>query len=228
MTRHLLLSLALFAAAPLALAQAPAKPAAQPAAKAVTTKPATTTAPANKPAAPGPAVAVSSASKAVLHTSLGDITIELNAEKAPKSVENFVQYAKEGFYNGTVFHRVIPGFMVQGGGYAKDLQEKKTRAPIRNEANNGLSNLKYSVSLARTPDPPSARAQFFINLVDNKRLDYTSDASPATWGYAVFGKVVKGSEIVDKIAAIPTGAAGPFSSDVPTTAVTIDKVDLLP
>ena len=225
MTRHLLFSLAFLAAAPFALAQAPAKPAAQPAAKPAVAKPATA-APANKPVAATPAPAA--ATKAVLHTSQGDITIELNAEKAPKSVENFVQYAKDGFYNGTVFHRVIPGFMIQGGGYAKDLQEKKTRAPIRNEANNGLSNLKYTVSMARTPDPHSARAQFFINLVDNKRLDYTSDTSPATWGYAVFGKVIKGSEVVDKIAAIPTGAAGPFSSDVPTTAVTIDKVELLP
>jgi peptidyl-prolyl cis-trans isomerase A (cyclophilin A)/peptidyl-prolyl cis-trans isomerase B (cyclophilin B) len=221
MTKHLLLSLAFFVAAPLAFAQAPAKPAAT---KPAVVKPPAPAATAAKPATPAPGAVV----KAVLHTSQGDITIELNAEKAPKSVENFVQYAKEGFYNGTVFHRVIPGFMIQGGGYASDFLEKKTRAPIRNEANNGLSNLKYTLSMARTPDPHSARAQFFINLVDNKRLDFTSDAGPSTWGYAVFGKVIKGTEVVDKIAAIPTGAAGPFSSDVPTTPVTIDKVDLLP
>lgn len=214
MTKHLLLTLAFLATAPLALAQAPAKPTAPSA-----TKPA-----AAKPAANTPATA----SKVVLHTSQGDVTLELYADKAPKSVENFLDYAKEGFYNGTVFHRVIPGFMIQGGGYAKDLQEKKTRAPIHNEANNGLSNLKYTVSMARTPDPHSARAQFFINLVDNKRLDFSADTSGATWGYAVFGKVIKGQEVVDKIAAIPTGASGPFASDVPTTTVTIDKVDVLP
>lgn len=223
MTKHLLLSFALLLAAPLAFAQAPAAPAKSAAAKPVAT------APANKPAATtAGAPAAAAASKAVLHTSQGDITIELLADKAPKSVENFLQYAKEGFYNGTVFHRVIPGFMVQGGGFTKDLQLKRTRAPIRNEANNGVSNLKYTVSMARTGDPHSAAAQFFINVVDNKRLDFTAETNGMTWGYAVFAKVVKGQDVVDKIAAVPTGAAGPLPSDVPTTPVTIDKVDLLP
>ena len=224
MIKHLLLTLAFLAAAPLAFAQAPAKPAAQPAAKPAVTKPAPA-APAAKSNAATPAAA---ASKVVMHTSQGDITIELYADKAPKSVENFLQYAKEGFYNGTVFHRVIPGFMIQGGGFTKDLQIKRTRAPIRNEANNGVSNLKYTVAMARTGDPHSAAAQFFINVADNKRLDFTAETNGMTWGYAVFGKVIKGQDVVDKIAAIPTGAAGPLPSDVPTTPVTIDKVDLLP
>ena len=224
MTKHLLLTLAFLAAAPLAFAQTPAKPAAQPAAKSGAAKPAAAT-PTNKPAA---TPATAAASKVVMHTSQGDITIELYADKAPKSVENFLQYAKEGFYNGTVFHRVIPGFMVQGGGFTKDLQLKRTRAPIHNEANNGLSNLKYTVSMARTGDPHSAAAQFFVNVVDNKRLDFTAETNGMTWGYAVFGKVIKGQDVVDKIAALPTGAAGPLPSDVPTPLVTIDKVDLQP
>jgi len=220
MTKQLLLSFAFLLAAPLAFGQPPVKPAtAKPAAKSAT-------APAAKTAAATPAPVA--ASKAVLHTSQGDITIELDAGKAPKSVENFLQYAKDGFYNGTVFHRVIPGFMIQGGGFTKDLQIKRTRAPIQNEANNGLPNLKYTISMARTGDPHSATAQFFINLVDNKRLDFTAETNGMTWGYAVFGKVIKGQDVVDKIAAIPTGAAGPLPSDVPTTPVTIDKVDLLP
>jgi cyclophilin family peptidyl-prolyl cis-trans isomerase len=212
MLKHMLLSLALFVVAPLALAQ-PAKPAAKPA-------------DAPKPAAAATAAAAV-ASKVIVHTSQGDITIELYPDKAPKSVDNFLQYVKDGFYSGTVFHRVITGFMIQGGGFTKDLQLKRTRAPIHNEANNGLSNLKYTVSMARTGDPHSAAAQFFVNLVDNKRLDYTADTNGLTWGYTVFGKVIKGQDVVDKIAAAPTGASGPLPSDVPTTPITIDKVEVV-
>jgi peptidyl-prolyl cis-trans isomerase A (cyclophilin A)/peptidyl-prolyl cis-trans isomerase B (cyclophilin B) len=212
MLKRWLFSVALFVLVPLAFAQAPVKPAAKPL----------------TPAKPGAAPAVPAiAPKVLLHTSQGDITVELYPDKAPKSVDNFLQYVKDGFYSGTVFHRVIPGFMVQGGGFSKDLQVKRTRAPVRNEANNGLSNMKYTVAMARTSDPQSAAAQFFINLVDNKRLDYTADTNGLTWGYAVFGKVIKGQDVVDKIAAIPTGPKGPFPSDVPTTLVTIDKAEIV-
>ena len=213
MLKHLLLSFALFALAPLALADQPTKLAA--------TKPAD----AGKPATAA-AATPSTANKVIVHTSQGDITIELYPDKAPKSVDNFLQYVKDGFYSGTVFHRVIAGFMIQGGGFTKDLQLKRTRAPIHNEANNGLSNLKYTVAMARTGDPHSAAAQFFINLVDNKRLDFTADTNGLTWGYTVFGKVIKGQDVVDKIAATPTGASGPLPSDVPTTPITIDKVEI--
>ena len=221
MLRRALLILALVLPA-FAFAQttAPAKPAAKAPAKAAPAKP--------KAAEPAVSEADKTASKVLIKTNLGDMTVELYPDKAPKSVENFLQYAKEGFYNGTVFHRVIPGFMVQGGGFTKDLQLKRTRAPIHNEANNGLSNLKYTVSMARTGDPHSAAAQFFVNVVDNKRLDFTAETNGMTWGYAVFGKVIKGQDVVDKIAALPTGAAGPLPSDVPTPLVTIDKVDLQP
>ena len=162
----------------------------------------------------------------VLHTSMGDITIELYPDKAPKSVENFQQYVKDGFYNGTVFHRVINGFMVQGGGFTKDLTQKRTRPAIQNEANNGLSNVKGTVAMARTNDPHSATAQFFINVVDNKRLDYVSDQSGMTYGYAVFGKVVSGMDVVDKIKAVETSAQGPLPGDVPKVAITIDKAEM--
>ena len=134
---------------------------------------------------------------------------------------------KDGYYNGTVFHRVIDNFMAQGGGYTADLQQKPTRASIQNEANNGLSNLRGTVAMARTNDPHSANSQFFINLVDNPRLDYVSDQSGATWGYAVFGKVVEGLDVVDKIRAIPTGGQGPFRSDVPTQAVVIERTEVI-
>jgi len=162
----------------------------------------------------------------VLHTSMGDITVELYPDKAPKSVENFLQYVKDGFYNGTVFHRVINGFMIQGGGFTKDLTQKRTRPAIQNEANNGLSNLKGTVSMARTNDPHSATAQFFINVVDNKRLDYVSDQSGMTYGYAVFGKVVAGMDVIEKIKAVETSAQGPLPGDVPKVAITIDKAEL--
>jgi peptidyl-prolyl cis-trans isomerase A (cyclophilin A) len=174
-------------------------------------------------AAPGP--------KVLLHTNQGDITIELNAAKAPKSVDNFLQYVKEGFYDGTLFHRVIPKFMAQGGGWTKDMQRKRAHAPIHNEANNGLSNLRGTVAMARTNDPHSAAAEFFVNLVDNKRLDYVPDpnggANPVSWGYAVFGKVVSGMDVVDKIGAIETGPGGAFQSDVPKTPVIIEKASIV-
>ncbi len=209
-------------------APAPAKPAAK-----AEAKPATK--PAAKPAAKAPAKdagntktgadAAVTSNKVLIKTSLGDITVELYPDKAPKSVENFLGYVKGGFYDGTVFHRVIEGFMIQGGGFTKDLRQKPTKAPIPIESKNGLSNLRGTVSMARTMDPNSATAQFFINTVDNPRLDYVSDANP---GYAVFGKVIAGLDVVDKIKAVPTGPQGPFRSDVPTTAVVIEKVSLVP
>lgn len=157
-------------------------------------------------------------------TSQGTILIELYQDKAPKSVENFLQYAKDGFFNGTVFHRVIPGFMIQGGGFTPDMKQKDTRGPIQNEAKNGLKNETGTLAMARTNDPHSATAQFFINLKDNSFLDYPGRDG---WGYAVFGKVVQGFDIVQKIAMVPTSNAGPHQN-VPTTPVVIDSVTLLP
>ena len=162
-----------------------------------------------------------------LATSLGDIVLELDAAKAPKTVENFVQYVKAGHYDGTVFHRVIENFMIQGGGMTADMNEKPTRAPIALESRNGLANARGSVAMARTSDPNSATAQFFINVVDNPRLDFTSEANGSTWGYCVFGKVISGLDVVDKIKAVPTGAQGPFKSDVPTTPVVIEKISVI-
>ncbi len=163
---------------------------------------------------------------AVISTNLGDITVELFADKAPKSVENFIQYANDGFYNSTTFHRVIDNFMIQGGGFTQDLRQKPTRAAIQNEAKNGLSNSRGTLAMARTADPHSATAQFFINVVDNSNLDYVSDERPETWGYAVFGKVTGGMDVVDKIKSTPTGAQGPFRGDVPVTPVVIEKVTI--
>ena len=226
MLKRLLLAIALIAPT-FALAQttAPTQPATKtakavkPAPKATTKAPAKTT---EKSAA-----AKAAAPKVLLKTSMGDITVELYPDKAPKSVENFLTYAKSGFYDGTIFHRVIATFMIQGGGFTNnDLQRpKQTRASIVNESKNGLSNLQGTLAMARTHDPNSATAQFFINTVDNPRLDYTDDASP---GYCVFGKVVSGLDVVAKIKAVPTGAQGPFRSDVPTTPVVIEKATLVP
>jgi len=166
--------------------------------------------------------------KVLLHTSMGDITLELYPDKAPATVDNFLRYVKEGFYNGTVFHRVINNFMVQGGGWTKNLHRKRTHAPIRNEANNGLSNLRGTVAMARTADPNSAAAEFFINVVDNKRLDYVADANGVvSWGYCVFGKVVSGMDVVDKMKAVETGPQGPFRSDVPKTPIVIEKASIV-
>jgi peptidyl-prolyl cis-trans isomerase B (cyclophilin B) len=157
-----------------------------------------------------------------MHTNQGDIVLELNKEKAPKSVENFLQYCKEGFYDSTVFHRIIDNFMIQGGGFTQDFKQKDTRAAIQNEAQNGLKNLRGTIAMARTGDPHSATAQFFINVVDNAFLDHTMP-TPQGWGYAVFGKVVEGMEVVDKIKAAPTGSGGPFPQDVPTKPVVIER-----
>ena len=157
-------------------------------------------------------------------TSQGTVTIELYQDKAPKTVENFLQYAKDGFFNGTIFHRVIPGFMIQGGGFTPDLKQKDTRAQIQNEAKNGLKNETGTLAMARTGDPHSASAQFFINLKENSFLDYPGRDG---WGYAVFGKVVQGFDVVQKIALVPTGNAGPHQN-VPNTPVIIESVKLLP
>jgi peptidyl-prolyl cis-trans isomerase B (cyclophilin B) len=158
----------------------------------------------------------------LLETTQGKIVLELDAQKAPKTVGNFVSYVEAGHYEGIIFHRVIAGFMAQAGGYDGNYKEKSTHSPIANESNNGLSNVRGSIAMARTSDPHSARAQFFINLVDNSRLDYRA-GPPESWGYAVFGRVIEGMEVVDKIAAIPTGAGGPFRTDVPQTAVAITR-----
>ncbi len=216
MLKHFLIAVVATCLSPFAMAQQ-AKPASKPAAKVA------------EPAkvAASDATAASGSHKAVLHTSMGDITIELYPDKAPKTVDNFEQYVKDGFYNGTVFHRVIPTFMIQGGGWTKELQRKRARAPIHNEANNGLSNVKYSVAMARTGDPHSAAAEFFINVVDNKRLDYTADTNSLTWGYCVFGKVITGQDVVEKIKAVPTGPQGPLASDVPQTPVVIEKAEMV-
>jgi len=159
-------------------------------------------------------------------TTLGDIVLELNREKAPKSVENFLDYVREGFYDGTIFHRVIDDFMVQGGGFTLDLQKKSTRASIKNEADNGLKNLKGTVAMARTNAPHSATAQFFINVSDNNSFLNHTSATPRGWGYAVFGKVVEGMDVIDKIRKTPTGSGGQFRSDVPRTPVVMEKVVL--
>ena len=156
-----------------------------------------------------------------LHTNHGIIKLELDAEKAPKSVENFLNYVKAGHYDNTVFHRVIDGFMIQGGGFEPGMKQKPTEAPVTNEANNGLKNVKGSVAMARTNDPHSATAQFFINVNDNDFLNHSSP-TPQGWGYAVFGKVVEGQDVVDKIKGVKTGNAG-FHQDVPADDVVIEK-----
>lgn len=173
------------------------------------------------PAPPAPAPQV------VLHTSQGDITLELYPDKSPKSVANFLQYVRDGFYAGTVFHRAIPGYLVQGGLYTRDLQPRRTRPAIASEADNGLSNLRGTVAVARGADPNSGTSQFFFNLVDNRRLDFVGSQSGLTWGYAVFGKVIKGMDVVDKIAALPTRALGPFAGDVPNPIVVITGAEVV-
>jgi len=156
-----------------------------------------------------------------LHTNQGLIRIELDTEKAPISAENFLGYVRRGHYDGTIFHRVIPGFMIQGGGFTAEMQQKPTEAPIQNEANNGLKNHKYTLAMARTNAPHSASAQFFINTVDNDFLDFKSE-SGSGWGYAVFGRVLEGQAIVDAIEKVRTGRAG-FHENVPLEAVVIEK-----
>ena len=158
-----------------------------------------------------------------MKTNQGTLTLELYPAKAPKTVENFLKYVKSGHYNGTVFHRVIDGFMIQGGGFDTRFKEKATGLPIQNEANNGLRNDNYTLAMARTGDPHSATAQFFINVKDNDFLNYTSPTLNG-WGYAVFGRVVRGQDVVAKIAKVRTGPGGPFPTDVPREAVVIQEV----
>lgn len=163
----------------------------------------------------------------LLQTTDGDIYLEMDAVNSPNTVANFVQYVKDGQYDGVIFHRIIPGFMAQGGGYTPDFKERETRESIENESKNGLTNARGTIAMARTNDPHSASAQWFINLVDNPRLD----GNDFKWGYAVFGKVVRGMDVVDAMAEIPTGPAGPFQSDVPFRPIVIKKasiVDALP
>lgn len=159
-----------------------------------------------------------------LHTNFGVIGIELDSVKAPKSTENFLAYVQSGHYDNTIFHRVINGFMIQGGGFAPGMQQKPTRAPIDNEANNGLRNTKYTVAMARTSDPHSATAQFFINVADNDFLNHTSPSGQG-WGYCVFGKVTEGTDVVDKIRAVRTTRAGGHQ-DVPETDVIIERAEV--
>ena len=162
--------------------------------------------------------------RVLLQTSKGDITLELNAEKAPVTVANFLQYVNDKHYDGTVFHRVISGFMVQGGGFDEQYKQKATRATIENEAKNGLKNDRGSIAMARTSDPHSASTQFFINHKNNDNLDYPSFDG---WGYAVFGQVVDGMDVVDAIASVQTGPIPPFGSDVPTTPIVIKSATLV-
>ncbi len=162
-----------------------------------------------------------------LSTTMGQIKIELFPKKVPLTVANFIKYVRAGHYNGTIFHRVISSFMIQGGGFDSQYSEKPTNPPIRNEADNGLTNDRGTVAMARTPDPHSASAQFFINVVDNQKLDHRGKTLPG-WGYCVFGKVIEGMDTVDKIKALPTGSKGPFPTDVPQTDVVINEAKVVP
>jgi peptidyl-prolyl cis-trans isomerase B (cyclophilin B) len=162
-------------------------------------------------------------SQVILHTNHGDITLELDSENAPATVANFLQYVREGHYDNTLFHRVMDGFMIQGGGFEPGMRQKRTRAPVGNEAGNGLKNKRYTVAMARTSDPHSATAQFFINLVDNAFLDYKGP-SPQGWGYCVFGKVVGGTDVVDAIKGVATGEAAGHQN-VPTEDVVITRAE---
>ncbi len=159
----------------------------------------------------------------VLHTNHGDITLELDAENAPASSANFLQYVRDGHYDNTLFHRVIPGFMIQGGGMEPGMKQKPTRKPVANEATNGVKNKNYTVAMARTSEPHSATAQFFINVADNDFLDYTAPSANG-WGYCVFGKVTAGRDVVDKIKAVPTATSG-FHQNVPQQDVVILKAE---
>lgn len=163
--------------------------------------------------------------KVLIQTNKGAIAVELDRDKAPLSVDNFLTYVDEGFYDGTVFHRVIPGFMIQGGGFGQDMNKKPTHDPIGNEADNGLKNERGTLAMARTGDPDSATAQFFVNLKDNDFLNHSSKDRRG-WGYAVFGRVTDGMDVVDEIAATPTGPAGPFPKDAPQETIVIEKITL--
>jgi len=163
---------------------------------------------------------------AIIHTSMGDIQVELFQEQAPISVENFINYAESGAYDGTIFHRVISHFMIQGGGFTPDMVKKPTGDPIKNEANNGLSNTRGTIAMARTNDPHSATTQFFINTQDNLALNYTGEENSRTWGYAVFGKVTSGMDVVDNIRFVETHTVPPYS-DVPVEPVIIESVEII-
>ncbi|WP_029520971.1 peptidylprolyl isomerase [Persephonella sp. IF05-L8] len=161
----------------------------------------------------------------VIKTNMGDIYVELYPDKAPLTVKNFLTYVKEGFYNGLIFHRVVKGFVIQGGGFDKDLNYKKpTHPPVKNESNNGLSNVRGTIAMARTSDPHSANTQFFINLADNTYLDYGKN--PQKWGYTVFGKVIKGMDVVDEIAEVPVMNVG-WMMNVPVKPVIIEKIEIV-
>jgi peptidyl-prolyl cis-trans isomerase B (cyclophilin B) len=185
--------------------------------------PATAPAPITKSQPQGCTAKGNAPMKVKLTTSMGPIVIELDKAKAPVSTENFVKYVEAGHYNGTIFHRVIPNFMVQGGGFNKDMQQKPTQAPIKNEGTNGLKNDNYTVAMARTGVRDSATSQFFINVKDNEFLNYTGE-NPQGWGYAVFGKVVEGKDVVDKIKAVATSNSG-MHQNVPTAPVVIEKAE---
>lgn len=159
-----------------------------------------------------------------LHTNFGKITLSLNAEKAPKTVENFLSYVREGFYDNTIFHRVINGFMIQGGGMESGMNQKPTKDPVDNEANNGLENNTGTIAMARTNDPHSATAQFFININNNDFLNFRSESMDG-WGYCVFGEVTEGMDVVDKIKSVATGSSG-FHQDVPVEDVIIEKAEI--
>jgi cyclophilin family peptidyl-prolyl cis-trans isomerase len=161
--------------------------------------------------------------KIALETNKGTIVVELDGNRAPITVANFVTYVRDGHYDGTIFHRVIPGFVAQGGGYDRDYEERPTRAPIPNESGNGLSNAEGTIAMARQNPPHTATSQFYINLGDNDALD----PNPRRWGYTVFGQVVEGMDVLAAIAAVPTGGAGPFGSDVPQAPIIIEKARLL-
>jgi cyclophilin family peptidyl-prolyl cis-trans isomerase len=162
----------------------------------------------------------------VISTSMGDMHVELAQDKAPETVSNFLSYVADKHYDGTIFHRVISNFMIQGGGFTENMTQKPTKAPIANEADNGLSNTRGTIAMARTSAPHSATAQFFINVVDNDFLNF-SGKNPRGWGYAVFGKVTKGMDVADKIRKVPTGPAGPFRRDAPREAVVIKSIQLV-
>lgn len=161
----------------------------------------------------------------IIRTTFGEITLELDAENAPKTVENFLNYARDGYYDGTIFHRVIDNFMIQGGGFDSDMRQKETAEPIENEADNGLKNDFGTIAMARTSDPHSATAQFFINVKDNDFLNHTGKNMQG-WGYTVFGKITEGAEVLDKIRAVPTGSQGPHQ-DVPKEPVIIESVKVV-
>ncbi|MYZ45706.1 peptidylprolyl isomerase [Schauerella aestuarii] len=168
---------------------------------------------------------MSTTPRVALQTNLGKFVITLDAEKAPKTVENFLTYVKEGFYDGTVFHRVIDGFMIQGGGFEPGMKQKQTHAPVENEANNGLKNNRYTVAMARTSDPHSATAQFFVNVADNDFLNFSSP-TPSGWGYTVFGTVTEGTDVIDKMRGVKTGNRG-FHQNVPAEDIVIEKAEIV-